>query len=244
MAKNKFGRDGQSLHQAVAQDIGTRILKGEFAPGTFLPNEAGWCRSYKISRTAVREAIKMLAAKGLIVSRTKIGSRVQPRERWNLLDRDMLGWYCKAMDPKKFLESIQQVRLVLEPEAAALAAVNHSAHQMKLIETAMDDMWAVQSHPELVAADVNFHLSILRAAGNELLVPFGFLIESALANLFDYTISRDDWEAARPLHEAIVVAIRRRKPAAARIAVRRLLQDTDGIIDRRMRVPRRRRVLA
>jgi DNA-binding FadR family transcriptional regulator len=86
---------------------------------------------------------------------------------------------------------------------------------------------------------VNFHLSILRAAGNELLVPFGFLIESSLANLFDYTNSRDNWEAAGPLHEAIVAAIRRRKPAAARIAVRRLLQDTDAFIDRRLRVLRR-----
>jgi len=244
MAKNKLARSGQSLHQAVAEDIGTRILRGEFAPGTLLPNEAGWCRSYKISRTAVREAIKMLAAKGLIVSRTKIGSRVQPRERWNLLDRDMLGWYCKAMDARKFFASIQQVRLVLEPEAAALAALNHTSRQMKLIETAMSEMRAAKSHRELVSADVNFHLSILRAAGNELLVPFGFLIESSLANLFDYTNSRDNWEAARPLHEAIVAAIRRRKPAAARVAVRRLLQDTDAFIDRRLRVLRRHRVPA
>jgi DNA-binding FadR family transcriptional regulator len=108
----------------------------------------------------------------------------------------------------------------------------------------MSEMRAAQSHRELVSADVNFHLSILRAAGNELLVPFGFLIESSLANLFDYTNSRDNWEAARPLHEAIVAAIRRRKPAAARIAVRRLLQDTDAFIDRRLRVLRRHRVPA
>ena len=116
MQRKKLTRNGQHLHQAVAEDIGTRILRGEFAPGSLLPNEARWCRSYKISRTAVREAIKMLAAKGLIVSRTKIGSRVQPRERWNFLDRDMLAWYCKAMDRRKFLDSIQEVRLVLEPE--------------------------------------------------------------------------------------------------------------------------------
>jgi DNA-binding FadR family transcriptional regulator len=244
MQSKKLTRNGRSLHQAVAEDIGTRILRGEFAPGSLLPNEASWCRSYKISRTAVREAIKMLAAKGLIVSRTKIGSRVQPRERWNFLDRDMLAWYCKAMDRRKFLDSIQEVRLVLEPEAAALAAMNHTPQKLKLIDAAMTEMWAAKSHKELVAADVNFHLSILHAAGNELLVPLGFLIETALADLFDLTVRPKDWEAARPLHEAIAVAIRQRKPAAARLAVRRLLHDTDAIIERRLRGPRRHRASA
>jgi DNA-binding FadR family transcriptional regulator len=233
-------RNGQLLHQAVAQDIGTRILKGEFKPGTFLPKEARWSRSYKLSRTAVREAVKMLAAKGLIVSRTKVGSCVQPRERWNLLDREMLGWYCHAMDRKQFLNSIQQVRLIIEPEAAALAAVNHTPESMKRIEAAMAEMWRAQSHVDLVAADVNFHLSILQAAGNDLLVPLGFLIETALANLFDYTVRPKYWQAARPLHEAIGVAIRQRKPSAARRAVRKLLKDTDSIIERRLRASRKK----
>ena len=81
---------GKSLHVVVAQDIGARILRGEFAPGTLLPNEAEWCRVYKVSRTAVREAIKTLSGKGMILSRPKIGSRVEPRTSWNLLDRDVL----------------------------------------------------------------------------------------------------------------------------------------------------------
>ena len=240
---------GERLHHSLAQDIGARILRGEFAPGSLLPNEAEWCDVYGVSRTAVREAIKMLAAKGLIVSRTKIGSRVQPRERWNLLDRDMLGWYCSAMDPRQFLADIQQVRLILEPEAAALAAVNRTDEQMQAIEVAMRAMWAARSHEEVVASDVNFHLSILAAAGNELLVPFGFLIESALANLFDYTVRRtDDWKYAAPLHANIVKAIRQKKPAAARLAVRSLLNDTDRIIDRvaakRLRARRQAKIKA
>ena len=222
-----------NLYHAVAQDIGARILRGEYAPGTLLPNEANWCKTYHVSRTAVREAIKMLSAKGLIISRTKIGSRVQPKEQWNLLDRDVLGWYCSAMDPHQFLASIQQVRLILEPEAAALAAINRTSDQMETIEKAMAKMWAARSHEEVVASDVNFHLSILAAAGNELLVPFGFLIESALANLFDYTVRRsDDWKYAAPLHVNIAKAIKQQKPAAARLAVRNLLNNTDEIIER------------
>ena len=106
MPAGKVRKRGGNLHHAVAEDIGARILKGEFAPGTLLPNEAEWCQAYKVSRTAVREAIRMLAAKGLVASRPKIGSRVEPRERWNLLDRDVLGWYGAAMDAEKFLQSI------------------------------------------------------------------------------------------------------------------------------------------
>src|SRR5215471_18446495 len=135
----------ENLHHILAQDIGARILKGEFAPGALLPREAEWGRSYGVSRTAVREAIKMLMAKGLIVSRPKIGSRVQPRSSWNLLDRDVLAWYCAATDYRHFLASMQQVRHILEPEAAALAASNHTAAQLAAIESALDGMGAAES---------------------------------------------------------------------------------------------------
>jgi DNA-binding FadR family transcriptional regulator len=236
MPAGKVRRRGGNLHHAVAEDIGARILRGEFAPGTLLPNEAEWCQAYKVSRTAVREAIRMLAAKGLVASRPKIGSRVEPRERWNLLDRDVLGWYGAAMDQEKFLSSIQQMRRIVEPEAAALAARNHTARQMKIIEEAMEAMRSLTVHEEIVAADVRFHLSILAAAGNEFLVPFGFLIDSALASVFDYTRRRnDDPYYAIPLHEAIVAAIRRRNPKQARLAVKRLLGDTDSVIERSRR---------
>ena len=161
----------ENLHHILAQDIGARILKGEFAPGSLLPREAEWGRSFGVSRTAVREAIKMLMAKGLIVSRPKIGSRVQPRSSWNLLDRDVLAWYCAATDYRHFLASVQQVRRILEPEAAALAASNHTPAQLADIEAAFVDMRLADSVGAWNAADVRFHLAILAAAGNELLVP-------------------------------------------------------------------------
>jgi DNA-binding FadR family transcriptional regulator len=220
-----------SLHHQVAQDIGARILKGEFAPGDLLPNEAESCRVYGVSRTAVREAMKMLTAKGLIISRPKIGSRVQPRDSWNLLDRDVLVWYCAAAERSHFLASMHEVRGILEPEAAALAAVNHTSEQMRGIDAALVGM---RDAADLVAwntYDVRFHLAILWAAGNELLVPFGFLIESALGTMFDFTGRHNqDWRKAYPLHEAIVVAIRKRRPEAARKAVRALLGDTGNVL--------------
>jgi DNA-binding FadR family transcriptional regulator len=225
-----------SLHHQVAQDIGARILKGEFAPGDLLPNEAESCQVYGVSRTAVREAMKMLTAKGLIISRPKIGSRVQPRDSWNLLDRDVLVWYCAAAERSHFLASMHQVRVILEPEAAALAAVNHTAEQLKSIEEALIGMRDAGDLPAWNAADVKFHLAILWSAGNELLVPFGFLIESALGTMFDFTGRHNqEWRKAYPLHEGIVVAIRKRRPEAARKAVRLLLADTDKVLAQQAR---------
>ncbi|HJT11247.1 MAG TPA: FadR/GntR family transcriptional regulator [Dongiaceae bacterium] len=215
----------------MAQDIGARILRGEYAPGSLLPNEAEWCDVYGVSRTAVREAIKMLAAKGLIVSRPKIGSRVRPREVWNLLDRDVLAWYWAASDQHHFLSNVQQMREMLEPEVTALAALNHTDSQLAAIESAYMGMVDSTNTTDWNINDVKFHLAVLGAAGNELLIPLGFLIESALSNMFEYTASHnEELRAALPLHEAILTAIRRRSPVAARRAARALLADTSGVI--------------
>jgi len=182
---------GERLHHSLAQDIGARILRGEYAPGSLLPNEAEWCDVYGVSRTAVREAIKMLAAKGLIVSRPKIGSRVRPREVWNLLDRDVLAWYWAASDQHHFLSNVQQMREMLEPEVTALAALNHTPPQLAAIEAAYVGMVDSTNVADWNTHDVKFHLAILGAAGNELLVPLGFMIESALSNMFEFTASHN-----------------------------------------------------
>lgn len=173
----------------------------------------------------------MLTAKGLIVSRPKIGSRVCPRDNWNLLDREVLGWYCAAADLQRFLTSTQQLREILEPETAALAALHHTPAQLDEIERALHAMKAATSLEEWNRADVLFHLSILRAAGNDLLLPFGMIIESALSNLFNYTArNTEDTKKAWPIHAEVFDAIRRRRPDAARRAVRKLLDNTNRII--------------
>jgi DNA-binding FadR family transcriptional regulator len=224
-------RNGKSRHFSAAEEIGSRILGGDFGPGVLLPNEAEWCKRLHMSRSAVREAIKMLMAKGLVNSRPKVGTRVQPRERWNLLDRDVLAWYATTPAREKLLTSVQEMRRIFEPEAAALAAVHHDPAQMRAITEACRDMGTATTLENRIAADVRFHLGILTAAGNEFLVPFGFLIESALANVFDYVTRQiGHLKHAQSLHEDIEAAIRKRRPEAARRAVRRLLADTDKII--------------
>jgi DNA-binding FadR family transcriptional regulator len=231
---------GKKIHSALAQDIGSRILRGDFKPGSLLPNEAYWCGLFKVSRSAVREAMKMLIAKGLILSRPKIGSRVEPRERWNLLDRDVLAWYGSVPDQKNFLMSVQQMRYIFEPEAAALAAENRTPAELAEIETACREMAAASSLETRTKADVRFHLAILRAAGNEFLVPFGFLIESGLAHVFEHTTRHiGDVREAQSLHEKIARAIREQKPRVANKTVKLLLANTDSVILRSFSSARR-----
>lgn len=222
---------GSSVHETIANEIGLRIVRGDYPPGTILPNEAKWSETFSVSRSAVREAIKMLMAKSLLSSRPKIGSRVLPQERWNLLDRDVLGWYAMSPDREAFLRTVQEFRHIIEPEATALAAERRTEAQMEEISAACREMGTAETLPERTQADTRFHLAILRASGNDLLVPLGVLIESALNHLFVFvTREANDLRHAQKLHEAIERSIRLQRPAAARNAVRKLLANTDGII--------------
>jgi DNA-binding FadR family transcriptional regulator len=228
-----FRPGGASVHAALANEIGLRIVRGDYPPGATLPNEQKWSQTFNVSRSAVREAIKMLTAKNLLASRQKIGSRVEPRERWNLLDRDVLAWYASAPDRLKFLRTVQEFRYIIEPEATALAAERRSDAQMSDISRACSDMRAARFLSERTEADARFHVAILQASGNELLVPLGVLIESALENLFGFITSEvNDLSYAQELHEEIERCLRLQRRDAARRAVRRLLATTDSIIER------------
>jgi DNA-binding FadR family transcriptional regulator len=222
---------GTFVHFSVANEIGQRIVRGDYPPGTILPNEAEWSEMFGVGRSVVREAIKMLMAKNLLASRPKVGSWVEPRERWNLLDREVLTWYAASPERHAFLKTVQEFRYIIEPEAAALAAVRRTDEGMEAISRACREMGTVRTLSERTAADTRFHLAILRAAGNELLLPLGALIDSALEGLFVFvTREVNDLRHAQDLHEDIEKNIRLQRPEAARKAVRRLLANTDAVI--------------
>ena len=226
-------KPGSRVHSELAAGIGRRILDGTYPPGSLLPNEAEWGQIFGASRTAVREAIKTLNGKGLLVSRPKIGSRVEPRERWNLLDRDVMAWHRATLDERTFLLSLQEIRRILEPGAAVLAATRRSPEQLARLQRALADMQAARRNPEaMVAADVRFHLALITAANNELLAPFGIVIEQALASMFAYTTSHAVHpEQMLPLHAAVVEAIAAGSPEAARKTMTALLDDTDETLE-------------
>ncbi len=227
---------GSRVHAELAAGIGMRILDGTYPPGELLPNEAEWGRMFSASRTAVREAIRTLNGKGLLVSRPKVGSRVEPRERWNLLDRDVMAWNCAAMNKTDFLISLQEVRRILEPGAAVLAATRRTPQQLAQLEDALEGMRNAHTAEAMVAPDVRFHLSLLACANNELLAPLGIVIEQALANMFAFTTQHNTKPGqVIPMHAEVVKAIAAQNPEAARKAMATLLDDTDGIIGRTSR---------
>ena len=220
-----------NLHVKFARNIGERILLGEFLPGSLLPNEAAWGKAFGASRTVVREALKTLMAKGLIESRPKIGSRVLPRSNWNILDRDVLEWHHAAVDRHAFLQSTQEVRRLVEPGVALLAAQKRTPQQLIRLQDAFAGMKKAKTVAETVSADVEFHEALMASANNELLLPFGIIIEKALGNLFDFTTNRNPTpKIAIKLHERILLAVAASDGPSASKAMQALLSDTDELI--------------
>lgn len=217
----------RSLHGQVAHEIGARILRGDLKPGDILPSEAGLSVEFDVSRTALREAIKLLAAKGLVESRPKTGTRIRERTSWNMLDPDVLSWLVSGGAFEDFAEELFQMRRAIEPAAAALAAFEAGDDAIAPIVRAYAEMVAAGEDIEAgVGPDLRFHQAILAATGNRFLGPLGALIESALATSFRITSS---YPGARinslPRHEAVLTAIRAGDPDAARAAMERLLDD-------------------
>jgi DNA-binding FadR family transcriptional regulator len=220
----------RNLHGQIVHTLGRRILRGEILPGDAL--QAGTAMA--ASRTALREAIKVLAAKGLVEAKPKIGTRVTPRESWNLLDPDVMAWQHDGLPRPLFLKKLTEVRAVIEPQAAAFAAQRADDAAIVALESAFADMAAAAAAVPVtgnvdpfVEADMRFHLTILRACGNDLLEQMARVVYSALVVSFQ-TTSRlpGSAERALPKHRAILKAIVARQPARAHAAMESLVAET------------------
>lgn len=220
---------------ALASEIGQRIVRGDYSPGSILPNEAKWAETFHVSRSVVRETMKMLTAKGLLASRPKIGSRVEPRERWNLLDREVIGWYTAEPDMGNFLLRGQEFRHLVEPEAAAYAALRRTSDDLSVIARYGREMMATEEPKIWMEADIRFHRAIIFATGNELFSPLGVIVEAAQRRLCQFLVPSDiSLKEITRLHQAIERAIRLRRPHAARRLMKELLTSTDLVIARKL----------
>lgn len=218
---------GPSLHGQVVQQLGGRIGAGTYPPGGLLPNEEVLGAELGVSRTALREAIKVLAAKGLVESRPRVGTRVRERRLWNHLDPDVLAWRCAQGPDPELLEQLTEMREIIEPAAAQLAARHRSEAQLVELEQAFADMGAARRIGQWVEADVRFHRAILGATGNALLMPLAALISSALEALLHLSARRaDDFRVALPDHARVAHAIRAQDTQQAGQAMVLLLADT------------------
>jgi len=174
-----------------------------------LPVEIEIAEKFGVSRSVVREALRMLSARGLIESRPKIGTRVKPRESWNLLDPILLEWMFEAAPPAKFVRNLFELRLIVEPAAAELAARKKTARQLATMGHAIEEMARHTLHTaEGQLADQQFHASILEATDNELLINLSASIGAAVrwTTYFKFRNKkkpRDPIEEHRALFEAI-----------------------------------------
>ena len=215
----------RSIHGQVAHEIGMRIVRGDYAPGTTLPTEVNSSSDLNVSRTSYREAVMVLAAKGLVESRPRTGTKVRPRDKWNMLDPDILAWTFSSGPSETQIRSLFEIRNIIEPAAAELAAGRAEKDHIEKISVALEDMRAAGSNvDESVESDLRFHQSVLSAAGNEMLAPLGYLIESALAESFRISSEIPGArENSIPMHEDVFLAIRDGEPELAREKMKKLL---------------------
>jgi DNA-binding FadR family transcriptional regulator len=188
----------------MTHELGRRIVTGACRPGEVLPNEEELCRAMGVSRSALREAVKVLAAKGLLDSRQRTGTRVRAPEHWHQLDPDVLAWRSESGDPR-WAAQVAELRRIVEPAAAALAARRRTPAQLEAIEAAHAALLAAgESAPKGVAA-VQFHAAVFAAAGNPLLgslaalaavAPGGPVAGDARAGLLEAIRRRDEQAAS------------------------------------------------
>ena len=227
------------LHGRIVHEIGRRIVSGRIAPGERLPSHA----HLGASRGVFREAIKVLAAKGLVVSRPKTGTRVRPTDAWSLLDPDVFAWRQEGQPRGAFLRNLTEVRLIIEPASAELAARRASPAQLESLRHALRDMReALDASPSDFEAyndaDFRFHRAIVDACNNDVLEQMNTIVGTSLIVAFEAAVTVPGLaRASLPRHQAILDAIRRRQPNRARATMRLLVMNTGRSIGR---LPRNR----
>lgn len=216
-----------SLATQVCREIGRRIVAGHYRENELIDDETRLCSRFGVSKSVVREAVKLLVGKGLLEVRRGSGTRVRRRAAWNLLDDDVLAWHQGVEPRPDFLRQLMDVRQVIEPNAAAWAAEFASDAQIADIQAAQKKMEVADTIEDFVVADALFHRSILRAANNEVLMAMEGVIFSALLSSIRIT-NADPRENERsiPLHRQVLDAIEARDGARARAAMTEHLGDT------------------
>ena len=214
------------IHQALARQLGIAILSGEHRPGDAFGGEIEASEALGVSRTAYREAMRILTAKGLLESRPKAGTHITPRRRWNLLDPDVLEWMFSGTPDERFIRDLFELRGVIEPAAAELAARRHDTHDLARMNAGLAGMRQYGlATAEGQAADQEFHTALLEATRNEALISLATSVAAAVrwTTRFKqerHALPRDPL----PDHEALRDAIASRKPVRARKAMEELLR--------------------
>jgi GntR family transcriptional regulator, galactonate operon transcriptional repressor len=225
------------IHGAVVDAIGRWILGGTYAPDDLLPREDDLALELGVSRTSIREAVKVLSAKGLLQARRRVGVRVRDRDDWNLLDPQVLSWHPDVGRDEALITSLIEARRIIEPAAAALAAERATAADLARIEQAYLGMERnLRTNLEACCeADLMFHAGVVAASHNVVLKGLTGTIEAALRATFAITNRRLASAQSRALsaHRAVFERLRMRDAEGARLATIELLAIAARDLDRK-----------
>jgi DNA-binding FadR family transcriptional regulator len=231
--RDSFRMENLGMRLRVHDRLGLAIVRGDIAPGEALPAELELCEMLGVSRTAMREAVRGIAAKGLVDSRPKRGTLVCDPSLWNHLDPDVLRWRIEVSDIDTYLSKMFQLRRATEPQAAAIAAGAATQEDHRRLQAdfrAMVD--AGDDNVAWVEADLAFHKSIYLATHNEFFWPIGQLFSIGLRQMFEIAAQGSHRERAIAEHGELCEAIVERQADRARAAAMKLLDNATADIDR------------
>lgn len=230
--RRSYQDDG--VHGRLVRELGSRIVDGALSPGDPLPTESELVAELGTSRSAVREATKVLTAKGLVLPRRKVGTVVQPESEWSLLDPDVLGWRYEGDPSAGQLDDLAGLRVALEPEAARLAATARTKAAVRPIREAYERMTETLGDPDaFIGHDLEFHRAVVDAGGNQLLVHLNQLMSVAYAaarQVHTRNIRRN--RRTLPDHLVVLEAIESRDPDEAARLMRELVRGAQHDIRR------------
>ncbi|WP_417259939.1 FadR/GntR family transcriptional regulator [Celeribacter sp.] len=204
--------------------LGQEIVSGQRPPRSkFLP-EVELATTYGLSRSAVREALKFLAEKGLLSSRRRVGTLVRPKSEWNILDPKVLGWIGAQPHDPELEASILEIRLAIEPEAAALAAARANLPEIAAIGATVDAMRDAATRDDFLEADANFHQQVVAATHNPAFRQFSKSLRAAIEHVLLITADAvEDLSPALRIHMEVLQAIRQQDSDLARQKMREII---------------------
>ena len=218
----------RSNHADVARTIGIDIISGRYPEGAKLPGDAELTLLFAISRPVLRESVKTLVAKGLLTTTTRIGTVVCPASAWNMFDPDVLAWHLDAGVDQRFLRDLADIRLAVEPHAAALAALRRTEHDLAELNRSLTRMRGVAYNMDGFAeADLALHLAVATASANPFMRSIGAVIEAALRASFILSAPVDEIQRDATIvdHGRIIEAIEAGDSAAAAVAMRTVIEN-------------------
>ena len=221
---------GRNLTFGMTDDLGRAIVTGAY-DGQRFPTEAELAAEHKVSRSVTREAVKMLTAKGLLTARPRRGTTVLPPSNWNLFDADVLRWLLERKFSLELLRQFTELRIAIEPAAAALAAGAADGEAVAGIAAGFARMDAAEAgEDDPLEADIAFHIAILDASTNPFYRQFRDLVSTALHSSIAFTNRYEGKTASLPDHHAVLAAIERRDARAAQEAMAALVGDAMALI--------------